>query len=134
MKATARRKLSAPITAPRSSTETRAYQVWLLPQQHQEVQTAISKFNGEWSEWASKAIRRLMREEDAELRSLLGGLRRTDKTSKQRLSFRVREEDFATAQATAKRYKTSIQAVFATAFSMEALAPRLADIPAPANE
>lgn len=126
-----RRPLGSSITTTRPNSETRPYQVWLPPQQYQEVLCAIEKFDGEWSEWASKAMQRLLREDEIELCSLLSGLRRTDKTGKIRLSFRVRNDDFERAKGLAKRYKTSIQAVFSNAFGMQALAPTIIDTSRP---
>ena len=105
-----------------NGSSTRAYQVWLLPDQITAVQNAHSMFGREWSDWSALAIERLAREDALELKGLLSGQRRTSKVGKERLSFRLRDDTFKTCQAIAKTYSTSIQAVIATAFGMQALA------------
>lgn len=107
-------------------TTTVNYPVWLTNEQLESVRRAFEASDDDWGDWSAKAFARLMREDEAELRSLLNGLGRTGRTDKLALPCRIRTNVLDQVRKASKAYKCTVQAVLSTAFSMHALAPTLA--------
>jgi len=119
---TKRRSLGEIPTPPALQKGT-TYQVWLTKEQHDAVELAISKFEGGWAEWVDLAMKRLLREEPVELKSILGGIKRASRAGKQIQSFRINGATLDQAKQLVLDFDSNIQTVLATAFFMQSLAP-----------
>jgi hypothetical protein len=106
-------------------TTTVNYPVWLTKGQLESVRRAFEASDDDWGDWSANAFARLMREDEAELRSLLKGLGRTGRADKVALPCRIRTSVLDQVRQASKKYKCTVQAVLSTAFSMHALAPTL---------
>lgn len=119
-----RRVVSQPAAAP-VTVATTTYQIWLTEEQSALANAAIEKAGVAWAEWVRLAIERLNREDDVELRGILGGLKRTNREGKESVSFRLYASTLEEVKRTAKKFDSSVQAVLSTAFFMQALAPMI---------
>lgn len=97
------------------------YQVWINDDVYPIVREAVEKSSLTWPEWAKKALSRFEAEELDEQESLVHAWTKGRK-GKTQLSFRVNRGDLELAQSLAEQHGGTVQAVFAHAFFMEALA------------
>lgn len=107
-----------------TSSNSIAYQAWVLDTQHNLIIAAREASGLSWPEWAARALERLQRMEDDspdEVEFLLSAWPRGRK-GKTRLSFRVLPVTLSTMQALAETHKGTIQGLIAHCFFIEALA------------
>lgn len=97
------------------------YQVWLEVSQIELIRKAHAQSGLSWPAWTQNAISRLSRESDEEIESLLGSWQ-SQRADKSLMSFRVLPSTLREAQKLAEKHSGTVQAVFAHAHFMEALA------------
>ena len=101
-----------------------AYQAWVLDTQHKLIVNARESSHLSWPEWATRALERIQKMENAnpdEIEFLLSAWPRGRK-GKTRLSFRVQPATLSTMQELAETHNGTIQGLIAHCFFIEALA------------
>src|SRR5690554_615944 len=114
-----------PVSAVAVEVRPITYQVWINDDVYPIVRQAVEKSTLTWPEWARKALTRFEAEDPNEQESLVHAWTKGRK-GKTQLSFRVNRGDLERAKGLAEQYGGTVQAVFAHAFFMEALAQSVA--------
>lgn len=109
------------------------YQVWLTVEQRDQIKLAQEWTALSWPDWTEQAIARLAREEESEIRSLLSTWG-ADRTNKKIFSFRLYPETLTQAKKMAEKHDRTVQAVFAHAHFMQALASGIKAVVTDAGE
>jgi hypothetical protein len=110
-----------PVSALTATVSPVTYQVWINDDVYPIVREAVEKSELSWPEWARKALSRFEAEEPDEQESLVHAWTKGRK-GKTQLSFRINRSDLERAKRIAEQHGGTVQAVFAHAFFMEALA------------
>jgi hypothetical protein len=97
------------------------YQVWLTEEQRDQIKLAQESTGLSWPDWTEQAFARLAREDETEIRSLLSTWG-ADRKNKRIFSFRLYPETLTLAKKMADKHDRTVQAVFAHAHFMQALA------------